>query len=70
MNRKMKRALQNRFGADFPVDKLLALYSYYASLNLSIEDFVIKLLQNAVETDYLDKKDIIEKRLSEDEEIL
>lgn len=70
MNRKMKRALQNRFGADFPVDKLLALYSYYSSLNLTIEDFVVRMLKNAVESDYEDKKEIIAKRTSEDEEII
>lgn len=70
MNRKFKRLLQSRFGADFPVDKLLALYGYYASLNLSIEDFVIKMLKDAVECDFSDKQKILEMRSQEDEEIL
>lgn len=68
MNRKMKRALQSRLGEDFPLDKLLSLYAYYSSLQLSIEDFIVKLLREAVENDYTDKISIIEKRCNLNEE--
>lgn len=70
MNRKIRRILQNKFGSDFPVDKLLSLYSYYASLNLTIEDFVIKMLREAVESDYSEKEKILEMRSLEDEKVL
>lgn len=69
MNRKMRRALQTRFGEDFPLDKLLSLYAYYSSLQLSLEDFIIKMLRDAVNSDYEDKKSILE-RMTANEEVL
>lgn len=69
MNRRLRRALQSKLGEDFPLDKLLSLYAYYSSLQLSLEDFILKMLRDAVDSDFENKKEIIE-RMKTDEEIL
>lgn len=69
MNRKMKRAIQAKFGQDFPLDKLLAVYSYYAkSFEMSLDDFIIKVLREYAENKYEELLPILE-RMSEDDTI-
>lgn len=69
MNRKAKRLIQNKLGQDFPLDKLLAVYGYYAkSYNMSLDDFMIKVLREYTEEKYQELAPILE-RMSEDDTI-
>lgn len=67
MNRKAKRLIQNKLGADFPLDKLLAVYGYYSkSFSMSLDDFMIKVLREYTEEKYKELAPILERMLEDD----
>lgn len=66
MNRQVKRIMKKHLGENFPIDKAMTLCAYYSKLNLSLEDFLIYELKNAIESDYELHRDVIEKTISEE----
>lgn len=51
-NRKMRRILEKKLGADFPITEMLALMEYYSKLDMNVEDFFIILLKKYIPIDY------------------
>lgn len=67
MNRKTKRLIQSKLGCDFPLDKFIAVYGYYAkSFSMSLDDFIVKVVREYTEAKYEEIAPILERMNDDD----
>ena len=60
MNRKMKRVLEKKLGADFPLEEFCALLAYYSkTMELTPDTFMIYLLKRYIPELYAEKLPLI-----------
>lgn len=62
MNRKERRLLEKKLGADFPLDKFLALMGYFSkTMKLDITSFMLFILKRYIPIMFDEYKDLIEE---------